>query len=113
MAPGNDIISTIPGDLYDSMSGTSMASPHTAGVAALIMQKFATTDARTVRHILESTADDYGTMSGVDYMSGYGLINALDATGTQTAGSYVFTDSSFVVTDASSDAVITASVRTA
>ncbi|HBY73292.1 MAG TPA: hypothetical protein DEG44_01230, partial [Candidatus Kerfeldbacteria bacterium] len=113
MAPGVDIVSSIPGNLYDSMSGTSMASPHVAGVAALIMQKFSTTDARTVRHILQATADDFGLLSGRDYVSGSGMVNTLDATSTQTAGSYTFADSGFVITDASSDAVVTVSVRNA
>ncbi|MBI4407601.1 MAG: S8 family serine peptidase [Candidatus Kerfeldbacteria bacterium] len=114
MAPGNDIVSSIPGNLYDSYSGTSMASPHVAGVAALIMQKFSTTDARTVRHLLETTADDFGPMTGVDYMSGYGMVNALDATTTPTAGStYLFADQGYVITDASDDVIVTASVRTA
>jgi subtilisin family serine protease len=34
-APGSAITSTIPGDKYGSMSGTSMACPHVSGVAAL------------------------------------------------------------------------------
>ena len=37
-APGGDIYSTLPGDLYGNMSGTSMASPHLAGAAAVMNQ---------------------------------------------------------------------------
>lgn len=37
-APGGNIYSTLPGDLYGSMSGTSMASPHMAGAAAVMGQ---------------------------------------------------------------------------
>lgn len=36
-APGVDILSTVPDNKYDTFSGTSMASPATAGVAALIL----------------------------------------------------------------------------
>ncbi|MGO8183043.1 S8 family serine peptidase, partial [Rhizobium leguminosarum] len=35
-APGVDIFSSLPDDKYDRWDGTSMATPHVAGVAALI-----------------------------------------------------------------------------
>ncbi|TCU12674.1 S8 family peptidase [Rhizobium sullae] len=37
-APGVDILSSLPDDNYDRWNGTSMATPHVAGVAALIAQ---------------------------------------------------------------------------
>ncbi|WP_192359560.1 S8 family peptidase [Mesorhizobium mediterraneum] len=37
-APGVDILSSLPGNNYDRWNGTSMATPHVAGVAALIAQ---------------------------------------------------------------------------
>jgi thermitase len=39
-APGSSIFSTMPGNKYASMSGTSMASPTTAGVAAEVLSHF-------------------------------------------------------------------------
>lgn len=39
-APGVDIVSTVPGDKYDSYSGTSMASPHVAGAATLLVSQY-------------------------------------------------------------------------
>ena len=39
IAPGVDILSTLPGGKFERYSGTSMASPHVAGLAALIKSR--------------------------------------------------------------------------
>lgn len=54
-APGVDINSTIPDSKYAAFSGTSMASPVTAGVAALIRSYFPDLTAEQVKDILMKT----------------------------------------------------------
>jgi len=74
-APGVGINSTIPGGSYsDDYSGTSMASPHVAGVVALMMAS----SGGYSRETLQSTADDLGA-TGRDSLYGFGLVNAVEA----------------------------------
>lgn len=51
-APGTDILSTYPGNRYETMTGTSMACPVAAGVAALIWSYFPKFSAGEIRKIL-------------------------------------------------------------
>lgn len=76
-APGGDILSTYPGG-YATTSGTSMASPHVTGVAALMFYIAPTLTAVEARAALAATADDLGT-AGRDTRYGYGLVDALAA----------------------------------
>ena len=68
----------VNGTLYYSyQQGTSFASPHVAGVVAL-MYSAGITDPHTIREILVDTAEDLGTR-GFDNQYGYGLVNAYAA----------------------------------
>jgi subtilisin family serine protease len=51
-APGVDIYSTVPGSKYEEKSGTSMASPATAGVAALLKSYFPNLTAAQIKKII-------------------------------------------------------------
>jgi serine protease len=58
---------------YGKMSGTSMASPHVAGVAALVWSHHPSCTASQIRNVLNSTAQDLGA-AGRDVKFGYGLV---------------------------------------
>jgi thermitase len=74
-APGTQILSMYKGS-YASLDGTSMATPHVAGVAALVFSVSATgTSGVAVRNTLTSTAQDLGT-AGWDQFFGHGLVRA-------------------------------------
>jgi subtilisin len=75
IAPGTDIYSTIPGG-YDTFSGTSMATPHVAGAAGLLMSNgYSNSEARSR---LKSTAEDIDLASNEQ---GAGLLDAAAALG--------------------------------
>ena len=58
-----------------ALSGTSMASPHAAGVAALVLSKNPALTPDQVRQVLRASAQDLGT-PGWDPLFGYGRVNA-------------------------------------
>lgn len=102
-AHGGDIYSSVPGEAYDVLSGTSMAAPNQAGITALIRQyvkenadKFAIKDGRTgeidpvkltarVNQIMMSTTDVAYNKNGLPYAvrkQGAGLANLTKVTTT-------------------------------
>jgi cell wall-associated protease len=58
-APGVDILSTIPDNGYGLKSGTSMATPAAAGVAALILAHDSSMDAESLRSLILDTGRRY------------------------------------------------------
>src|SRR3954447_23447089 len=85
----NEIISTVPGG-WGCFQGTSMASPHTTGVAALIVSQFGAKQGSrivmspaAVQKVLYNTTVDIG-VKGRDKCFGYGRIDALRAVNKDT-----------------------------
>ncbi len=77
-APGSGVISTYPPATFRQLSGTSMAAPHVAAVAALCKQRYPHWHADTIRTYLWGTSLDLGT-PGKDWFFGHGQTNALRA----------------------------------
>lgn len=90
-APGVDVLSTMPTytvrlnqspygyqQVYDYLSGTSMACPHVSGAAALAWWAHPGWTHTELRSHLRATAEDLGA-SGRDKYFGYGLVDAAAA----------------------------------
>jgi subtilisin family serine protease len=76
-APGVSVPSTYKGSTYKSLSGTSMASPHVAGAAALVLGAKGPLTPAEVKARLTATAD---SLSGLtDSQQGSGLVDAEEA----------------------------------
>ncbi|MFL5839059.1 MAG: S8 family serine peptidase [Thermoleophilaceae bacterium] len=75
-APGVNVLSTYNGSTssYTQLSGTSMATPHVAGVTAIIWDKYPTATASTIRSKLDASVDDLGA-AGRDQSFGFGRVN--------------------------------------
>ncbi|MET9629763.1 S8 family serine peptidase [Lentzea sp. NPDC006480] len=92
-APGDMVQSTLPEGKYGALSGTSMASPHVTGVAALLKSTHPTATPAQLRQLLATQADDLsctdsrcsGTTAKNNFF-GEGRVDALEAVGTGTPG---------------------------
>ncbi|KPZ66672.1 Thermophilic serine proteinase precursor [Pseudoalteromonas sp. P1-16-1b] len=63
-APGSAILSTIPGGGYASYSGTSMATPHVAGAAALVLSVNPDLTTLELKELLMSSGDANAALNG-------------------------------------------------
>ncbi|MCW8091779.1 S8 family serine peptidase [Alteromonas sp. ASW11-130] len=77
-APGSSVLSTYPLDRYANMSGTSMATPHVSGAAALLWSFYPQCTNSEIRQALTATALDKGSVGKDDYY-GYGIVKAKQA----------------------------------
>jgi subtilisin family serine protease len=77
-APGVNTRSCSNTGGYTTMSGTSMAGPHLAGVVALMRSANPDLDVQTIKQILMDTAVDLGA-AGEDNIYGHGFVDAYEA----------------------------------
>ncbi|MBI2917438.1 MAG: S8 family serine peptidase [Chloroflexi bacterium] len=73
VAPGEDILSTLPSNDYGLLSGTSMATPHVSGLAALIMSRRPALSAAQVKQCITGSAGSSSRNHS------YKLVNAAEA----------------------------------
>jgi len=77
-APGVNVLSSYNDGGYRVLSGTSMATPHAAGVAAVIRTRNPTFTAAQARSKLDASVDDKG-VAGRDTSFGFGRVNLAKA----------------------------------
>ncbi|UNO42802.1 S8 family serine peptidase [Streptomyces sp. MST-110588] len=87
-AKNGNILSTMPDGDYAYLAGTSMATPHVAGVAALLKSTHPDSNPAEIQWLLKAQADNPGcattetTCTGNEHINshfGYGIVDALDA----------------------------------
>jgi hypothetical protein len=82
VAPGVDILSTILHNQTASWSGTSMATPHVTGVAALLKQEHLSWTPEEIKAAIINSAHSAGDSVSV-FAQGKGCVDALDAANTR------------------------------
>ena len=81
VAGGVNIVSTIPGNAYGNLTGTSMSTPTVTGILALLYERYrqlhggSDPDAALIKTLVCNSADDEGN-PGPDFTFGFGMINA-------------------------------------
>jgi len=90
VAKGVDVYSTLQDGLYDTWSGTSMATPVVSGSANLLMEIYedvcgVPATSAAIKAVMLNTTLEAGSYPGPDYQFGWGLLNA-DAAATLIRG---------------------------
>ncbi|MBD2452092.1 S8 family serine peptidase [Nostoc sp. FACHB-152] len=78
LAPGEQIVSTVPGGSYQKMSGTSMASPHIAGISALLLERNPKLEPWQIKKILMESAKPLESTTDPN-VQGKGLVDVVKA----------------------------------
>ncbi|MFC2131440.1 S8 family serine peptidase, partial [Bacteroidota bacterium] len=104
-SPGEDIYSSIPGNEYDYMDGTSMASPVVAGIAALVRSRFPDYIPLQVKEHLKASSDNIDSLNPYFVGKiGRGRVNALKAIQPDELKSLVLEN--YTVTDENNDRIL-------
>jgi subtilisin family serine protease len=89
-APGSNIVSTLPGGTYGSLSGTSMAAPHVTGLVALYAAAYPNASAAAIRTAILSTARPTASLANRTVTGGRldvaAAVNAPPAVGISISG---------------------------
>lgn len=86
MAPGVQLQTTDFNNAYRSVSGTSIASPHVAAAAALLLEKDGTLNPEKIKFRLLSSAREDSEIKGWDPLYGKGILDILAALDNKTTG---------------------------
>lgn len=86
-APGDNILSTVPANAYAWYSGTSMATPHVSGLAALVLDGYPSYSCMQVKTRILTTVDKLSSLTGKVLTDG--RINAWQALTTADAALYL------------------------
>jgi serine protease AprX len=78
LAPGEQIVSTVPGGGYQKMSGTSMAAPHIAGISALLLERNPKLEPWQIKKILMESAKPLESTTDPN-AQGKGLVDVVKA----------------------------------